>query len=199
MANYCVLYEENSDVRCDAQISWADGLEQARNIMKREFKNSYRSGGWDNVMPADFTDDHYVEEGDDSCVIVDGMDTYRWTVVPVPRPAVALTKCPEQPGDRDGLLLERWACEGYMIIVALRKLEGKQQLCEVLIINTDPDQNRPFLRAFKESEVRWDVKVFPQTGAISIEGTEYAAEGIRYAGGAASAIQKYIIDPIIGV
>ena len=80
MKLYTLVYTENSNYRCGADVESFLSLGDAQEKMQKQYKAGYE--GHDQGAP-DFkpSDDCYHEIEDTCAVVQDGIDTYSWQIV----------------------------------------------------------------------------------------------------------------------
>lgn len=77
MKTFVLIYQENSDGRCDADIDLFLDRAQAQASMHDAYNKTIKGMEFDSSEQAD---DHHCDLGATAGVIVDGLDSYSWRI-----------------------------------------------------------------------------------------------------------------------
>lgn len=74
---YALIYQENSDCGCNADVFVCGSMETAQEKMENCYNKSLKALGHD---PNIRKDDYYCWEDDEGAAIVEGIDSFNWRI-----------------------------------------------------------------------------------------------------------------------
>ncbi len=77
MKVYTLLYHENSDYTCSANVTVLTSKEDAQELMRQCYEAFLENSEFNTSA---MTDEYYASISDESAIVVDGMDSYNWEI-----------------------------------------------------------------------------------------------------------------------